>query len=337
MNDRKNSSLHGQWNPGPLFIASAAFLWTTDAVARGFLSQEVSSGLLVLLEHIIIVVVISPILIKYWSDLTQMTKQEWGALLFIAIGGSSLATISLTQAYSLESGAYITIVALLQQSQPIIAIGLAHWLLKERLPKYYYPLAFAAIVGVFLMFLPFLTNFTNDPTKILETLRNYDQQALLAGTLGLLAALFWGGSTTFGRYMLEHGIHRFEYFQMTAYRFSVALVFLIFYNIVLGQFVTPRFSQITNPMSIGALLYIALIPGLLSLILYYYGLKTTHASVSAIFELAFPLSALVILPLVFKNQIADEIQIIGAIILIVSTTILSYSYRQLPESPSYGQ
>ncbi len=328
MSGIKNGTEHNKWNPGPLFIATAAFLWTTDAVARGFLSQEISSGMLVLFEHTIIVIAISPVLKKYWNDLTQMTKEEWGALLFVAIGGSSLATISLTQAYSLENGAYITIVALLQQSQPIIAVGLAHWLLRERLPKYYYPLAFGAIVGVFLMFFPFLTNFTNNPTKIIETLQNYDKQALLAGLLGLLAAFFWGGSTTFGRYMLEHGKHKFEYFQMTAYRFSVALLFLIIYNLVIGQFVTPRFTQITQFTAIGALLYIALVPGLLSLVLYYYGLKTTHASVSAIFELAFPLSALVLLPLVFKDQIVDQIQILGAIILIVSTTILSYSYRQ---------
>ena len=334
MNGTKLESGHDKWNPGPLFIASAAFLWTTDAVARGFLSKEISSGLLVLFEHIIIVIVISPVLKEHWGELTQMTKEEWGALLFIAIGGSSLATISITQAYSLENGAYITIVALLQQSQPIIAIGLAHWLLKERLPRYYYPLAFAAIIGVFLMFLPFLTNYTNDPSKIIETLQGYDQQALLAGMLGLLAAVFWGGSTTFGRYMLEHGKHRFEYFQMTAYRFSVALLFLIFYNLILGQFVTLKFARITQPTAVVALLYVALVSGLLSLVLYYYGLKTTHASVSAIFELAFPLSALVLLPLVFKDQIVDEIQIFGAIILIASTTILSYSYRQLPPSNS---
>jgi drug/metabolite transporter (DMT)-like permease len=128
--------------------------------------------------------------------------------------------------------------------------------------------------------------------------------------------------------MLEHGKHKFEYFQMTAYRFVVALLFLVLYNLILGQFVAPRLNQITEFTTIAFLLYIALISGLLSLVLYYYGLKTTHASVSAIFELAFPLSALVFLPLIFKNQIVDKIQIYGALILIISTTILSYSYHQ---------
>ncbi len=318
-------------NFGPFFIAFAAFLWTLDAIARGQLSQVVNPSVLVFYEHLIIILVISPYLIRYFRGLKDLDLKEWFALCFIAIGGSSLATIAITAAYSYQNGAFIAIVALLQQTQPIIAIGFAHLWLKEKLPSYYYTLTFFAIFGVFLMFFPFLTNFTNDIKQLFSVFFNLSNDAIIAGILGLIAAFFWGSSTVFGRYLLTHGKTKFSYDQMTTYRFFIAFIFLLVFNLIQrNSFVVRTIWE--SPINFGRLLFIALVPGLLSLILYYYGLKTTHASVSAIMELAYPLSALVILPLVFKNQFVESIQIIGAIILIISSGLLSYLYGKMSYS-----
>ena len=75
-----------------------------------------------------------------------------------------------------------------------------------------------------------------------------------------------------------------------------------------------------------ALLFLGFVPGLFALVLYYYGLKSTHASVATIFELAFPLSFFIVVPLIQGGAAISLIQYTGAGILIASTTLLSILY-----------
>ena len=132
MQDIRENASNKLKNVGPVFIMAAAFLWTLDAVIREGLTYEFESLQIVFFEHLIIILVILPWLIKYLPDLRKFTPKEWGSLIFIGFGGSALATVALTEAYSLG---FITMAVLLQQTQPFIAIGLAYFLLNERLPK----------------------------------------------------------------------------------------------------------------------------------------------------------------------------------------------------------
>jgi drug/metabolite transporter (DMT)-like permease len=322
---------------GPLFIMTAAFLWTLDALFRSFLVGDIGfvSIQIVAIEHIIIVLVLAPWLLRYLSRLRDFNQKEWAALLFIGIGGSALATIALTEAFALAFNPIqtlsVTMVVLLQQTQPFIAIGLASLILKERLPKEYFILGFVAIFGVFLIFFPTLTNYTEDFAQLFVIA---DLDFLAANTLGILAlvaAFFWGGSTVFGRYLLEHTEKRLEYQAMTTYRFFIAFVFLIALNSVM-IFTGTSFPSTTLIMQnlvgiIWAFLFIALIVGLLSLGLYYYGLKNTHATISTICELFYPLSAFVLLPILLSETLFLS-QIIGGLVLVVASGILSYRYSK---------
>ena len=317
-------------NFGPLFIAFAAFLWTVDAFVRSFVSQEIDAKLLVLFEHVIIIFILLPVLKKYLPTLFKFNLKEWGAILFIGVGGSGLATIALTMGYSYDGGQYIAAVALLQQAQPLFTIGFAALLLKEKLPKFYYILSVIAISGVFMIFWPFLTGFTGEFSNFANTIELFEYESgLVAGLLGLTAAFFWGTSTVFGRYLLDRSDKNITYFQMTSYRFFVALIFLIFLNLFLGL-TNPGHWNVSgiDTKTILAVFFIALVPGLLSLISYYYGLKTTHASVATIFELAFPLSLFVLIPLIQPESQPQTVQIIGAVVLMIATTILSYIYAK---------
>ncbi|MFW9777818.1 MAG: DMT family transporter [Candidatus Heimdallarchaeota archaeon] len=322
---------------GPLFIMTAAFLWTLDAFFRTFLVGTIGfiSIQIVGIEHIIIVLVLIPWLFRYLAQLREFNKKEWAALLFIGIGGSALATIALTEAFSLAFNPAhplsVTMVVLLQQTQPFIAIGLASLVLNERLPKEYFILAFIAIFGVFLIFFPTLTNYTEDLTQLFVIA---DIDFLAANTLGILAlvaAFFWGGSTVFGRYLLEHTQKRLEYQAMTTYRFFIAFIFLIALNIVLiltGTTFPSTNLILQNLFGIAwAFLFIALIVGLLSLVLYYYGLKNTHATVSTICELFYPLSAFVLLPILLNETLFIS-QIVGGLVLVLASGILSYRYSK---------
>lgn len=313
-------------NLGPLYIAFAAFLWATDVFVRGQFKDVLKSTHVVLFEHIIIVLAISPVFLKYAGELRSFNKNDWFALLFIGIGGSALATVFLTMGYFMGDYPYqyVAVVAFLQQFQPIVAIGLAHLLLKEKLPRYYYLFTLVAIIGVFMIFLPFMTNYSNklsDLHLVFDAASN--STGLVAGLLGLLAAILWGASTVFGRYLLEHRETKLTYFQMTSYRFVVALIFLLIFSPLYDGL--PAVGNLATGSVILALLYMALIPGLLSLISYYFGLKTTHASIATVFELTYPLSLFVLMPLLQVAFVA-HIQIYGAIVLIFAATFISYLY-----------
>ncbi|MCJ7554300.1 MAG: DMT family transporter, partial [Ignavibacteriaceae bacterium] len=60
-----------------------------------------------------------------------------------------------------------------------------------------------------------------------------------------------------------------------------------------------------------------------AIFLYYYGLKRITASVAAICELAFPLTA-VILEYFIRGNILGPVQWIGAIVLLVSIIKVSW-------------
>ncbi|MHA2028764.1 MAG: DMT family transporter [Candidatus Kariarchaeaceae archaeon] len=324
------------FNFGPLFIFTAALLWTTDVFVRSSFEDDLTSTQVVLLEHVIIILIMSPLVIKYAPKLLELNRNEWISVLIIGIGGSALATIALTEGFFLGDFQYqyAVQVVFLQQLQPIVAIGLAHVLLKEKLPAYYYVLSITAIIGAFLLvFADDQVNLINGKNFKLNDLDTFFDNltvgdGLQAGLLGLTAAALWGASTVFGRYMLEYGEQRPDYFQMTTYRFTIALVFLIFfipfYSRSDGYPInrSDGFSKIDSFDTFAGLLYIAIIVGLLSLILYYFGLKSTQASVSTIFELAFPLSFYVIVPFLDENVRPNFVQQVGSVILIISATIL---------------
>jgi drug/metabolite transporter, DME family len=312
-NETSNSTT---MNFGPMFIAMAATLWTTDFFARSYLTQIMSSTLIVMYEHIIITILLLPLLYAYRDKLFKFTPIEWGALLVIGIGASAVATIALTSGYALGFLIYGPVVALTQQFQPVIAIGLAHILLKERLPKNYYILSVIAIFGVFLMYWPLVGRLSISELAF--------STGILAAVYGLTAATLWATGTVFGKYMLQHSKSELEFSQLTVFRFTIGMIFLVIFNLAY-QPITANLSVFSDSRAILYLLFLAFIPGLLSLILYYYGLKTTHASIATLFELAFPLSFFIFVPLIV-SAVITPIQFIGAIILIAATTYLSYTY-----------
>ena len=324
----EKSSGFSSFNFGPLFIFVAALLWTTDAFVRSSFANKLAAAQVVLMEHVIIVIAMSPLVIKYFPKLLELNKYEWIAVIIVGAGGSAFATIALTKGFFLGDYPYqyVVQVVFLQQMQPFIAIGLAHLLLKERLPSYYYILSFFAILGAFL--LVFADNYVqliNGETFALNfSAFSNDIKSgvgLLAGALGLIAAVLWGASTVFGRYMLEHSNQKPNYQQMTTYRFTIALAFLLLYVPIFSEGY-PNLSKLTKDYAWAGLLYMGLIVGLLSLILYYFGLKTTKASISTIFELAYPLSFYVIMPFLNTNARPNTVQKVGSVLLVVSATIL---------------
>lgn len=127
-----------------------------------------------------------------------------------------------------------------------------------------------------------------------------------------------GGSTVMGRYLL--GSMKYE--TVTSLRFILALPLLFVITTLKGA---PW--QIHGGFGASAaiavnLLLQALLPGLLSMLLYYKGLSTTKASFATLAELSFPMTGVIINWIVFQ-QLVTIPQILGFALIWVALFFLS--------------
>jgi len=250
-------------------------LWGGDLLLRpAALSAGWSPARLVLGEHLALLVLFAPVLWRERRHLVGLTRKQWGALLFIAWGGSALATVLYTKAFALDFSHALTVV-LLQKTQPLVAILLAGWLLGEKRTWLFWGWGTAAMAGAYL-----LIGFRRPPA--LSDV--HTEQALLA----LSAAALWGASTVAGRSLtaaLSPGL-------LAGARFALAVPVLGL--LALASPGTPAPPTHSAHYAGLFLLLIVLLPDLAGMGLYYLGLRGTTASVATLAELCYPLTALLI-------------------------------------------
>ena len=259
----------------PFLIALAAMLWGSDLLLRpNALSAGWSPAWLVLGEHLILTLLLLPTLWSERRKLVALTKTQWGALLFVAWGGSAVATWLYTKAFTLDFSHALTVV-LLQKTQPIVAILLAGLVLKERRQPLFWAWCLAAFAGAYL-----LIGFKAPPS--LSDI--HAKQALLA----LGASALWGAATVAGRSLSAS----LSPSGLAGARFALAVPVLFALTLVPNG--TP--SAPTHSVHFAAvfLLLIVLLPDLLGMVLYYFGLRGTPASAATLAELCYPLTALAI-------------------------------------------
>ncbi|WP_435170736.1 DMT family transporter [Paenibacillus glycanilyticus] len=276
-------------------VVLGAALWGVDPVFRIILLKTLTSTQIVLLEHIILFIAAAPVLWKFRADLRGVRLRQLGALLFVSWGGSALATILFTQ--GLVHG-NPNAVLLLQKLQPLFAIVMARILLKELLPKKIGPLLVLAIVGTYLLTFGFTLPFGH-----------VHEFVQVGSLLSLGAAALWGGSTVMGRYLL--GSMKYE--TVTSLRFMMALPLLLV--ITWSEGAAWKLAEGTDPVAVIVnLLLQALLPGLVSLLVYYKGLSKIKASYATIAELSFPMVGVLLNWTVF-GQVITSAQITGFVFI----------------------
>lgn len=286
---------------GILMVALGAALWGTDALFRRGLALELPSSTLVFLEHVVLVVVVSPVLLRSVSQFRRLSKRDWIAAAVIGAGSSALATVLFTTAFRFGDP---TTPLLLQKVQPLVAVAAAGLLLGER-PRF----RFGWFLGAGLLG-AYLVTFAN-PSEV-------SIAAITPALYALGAAVFWGLGTVLGRHLTT----RLTFGALTSLRFALALPALGVF-VLIGDEPTGL-STLTGEDLVGIVL-LAMVPGLLALLFYYNGLQATPASAATLAELAFPLSAVTLNYLVF-GTVLTLTQWAGVLLLagtIVSMTLLS--------------
>ena len=192
----------------------------------------------------------------------------------------------------------------MQKLQPIFAIFLAWLILKERLPKKFFIYSALALIGAYGVAFPTLwPNFnTGDKTTI-------------AAMFGLLAALSWGASTVFSKRALQE----------TNFRIGTYLRFGLTTLIMLIMMLSTGSQSAIATVSPTQWLYFFIIvfsSGGIAMLLYYFGLKHTKASVSTICELGLPLSAIILDYFVYKS-VMNATQFISAGLLLFAIVMVS--------------
>ena len=300
-----------------LLVALAAMLWGTDTLFRSPLLQHLpgdpilQATQIVTMEHIVLVIVCLPILWMGWREIRGLSWPQWRAIILIGVGASALATILFTISFSYF---HFIETLLLQKTQPLIAILLAHFWLGERISRRAWIWVPIAILGAYCIVIP-------DP---LDPRAAWEDFHVSAGLFAIAAAALWGAATVLGRYALAN----VRFTTLTALRFTTALPALLIVLLLLGG---PGAFGSYRIADIPLYLAIALIPGLFPMLLYYRGLASTPASLATLAELAFPITGILVnLFFVSPPQTVSTWQVIGIVVLTGSLIALDYTNAKAP-------
>jgi drug/metabolite transporter (DMT)-like permease len=287
-------------------VALAAALWGLDAWIRAPLAHSTAVATIVFGEHVVLVVLTLPFLAGAVATVVRLGWRHVLAAVVIGVGSSAVATILFTQAFA-DGHDFVTPVVL-QKVQPVIAVLFAGVMLGERPGRRFAFYFVPALVGAWLMGVQHPLH----PTV----------HGLRPTLYALGAAALWALGTVLGRYLARD--MRFEH--VATLRFAFGLVGSAGALLVLGA---PAFASSHDTFWIGVL---AVVTGFLALGLYYYGLKRTPAIAATLAELAFPVSATLVLYFKF-DQAPTNLQWIGLALTSLVVALLPVRPRDTVELP----
>ncbi|GAB3473039.1 DMT family transporter [Nocardiopsis coralliicola] len=278
-------------------VAVAAGMWGTSALMREPLSAVMPAPAIVFYEHAVIALCLLPWIVPAFRSLAAAGPRAIAAMAVVGGGSSALATTLFTLAFTV--GDPVT-PQVLQKLQPLFAILLAVLLLGERLRPRFALYALPALAGTWLLAFP-------DPLSV-----SLDSAA--GAGLAIGAAALWAAGTVLGRFAGTS----MSFLHVTAVRFTFGLPIALLISLATG------YSLALPPAQIPTLLLLALVPGLIALSLYYWGLSRTPASRATIAEIAFPLVAAFVGVAVLGAQLAWH-QWLGAAVILVAITAMASS------------
>jgi len=282
---------------GAVLVAFAASLWGMDGIILTPKLYNLNVWFVVFILHAIPFLMMNIFLFKRYKYFKYLNKAEFLSLLAVALFGGAIGTWAIVKALFLVNFKSLSIVVLLQKLQPVFAIALAHFLLKEPLKKHFIRWgSLALIAGYFLTFgweIPHIEHHKN---------------TIYAALFAVLAAFSFGASTVFSKKIL----HKLDFITATFFRYATTSVLSFIIVLLTGHLMD--FTQMTpqNWLIVGI---IALTSGSVAIFIYYYGLKKINAMLATIMELFFPITA-ILLDYFVNGQKLTVIQWISAAVMI---------------------
>ena len=283
---------------GAIAIITAAIIWAFDGTFLTPRLYNLNVVFVVFMIHLIPFVLMNTFLFAQYKYMIKFSKSDYFYLSLVALFGGAIGTLAIVKALFLVNFQQLSVILLLQKLQPLFAILLALILLKERVEKRFIFWGFLAIFASY--FLTFGFSLPSLPKNSL---------ILHASLYALLAAFSFGSATVFGKKIVT----KYNFKTATFYRFFFTTIIVLIYILFFGKM---SFGAITQTNWI-ILFITAILTGIISIFLYYYGLTKVKASVSAILELAFPISA-VILDYFINKSVLSPVQLIAAAVMMFS-------------------
>ena len=281
---------------GALAVCFAASFWAFEAVVLTPFLYNLPTLFVVFMLYFIPFLLMQPFFLKQYKSLNTFSSKDLFSFFLLALLGGVLGTTFITKALFLLNFRQLTIVALLQKLQPIFALILAHFVLKEKIPLKTWGWIFLALTGSY-----FLT-FGNQ-------LPDFEGVVTQAAVLAILAAFCYGAQTVLGKNMMNK-----------ANPITGTFFRLFFTVLILGTYLIAKGDLFSNFSKITALNWqIFFLIGISSsgivLPLYYFGLKNIPASLATFCEMCFVISSIG-LDFFVHHSFLHPIQILGAVLLI---------------------
>ena len=265
---------------GILLIIIACCLWAVDTLIRyPLLGSGISADRIVFTEHLLLVLIFLPIIFKRREKI--WSSQVSHLFYFFIIGGigSAVATLAFTRAFTLVNPSSVI---LLQKLQPIVAIIMARFLLKESLQKNFLLWAGVCLVGGL-----FITHnaLGEGFTELISGVKWSNPENLKGYLFALIAVVGWGCSTVFGKKLSLEGFDTLEIMSGRFFFGFLCLIPLLFMRDLNFDMDTWVWGKIS------ALVFLS---GLLAMYFYYKGLKKVSARACALTEMFFPFCAVAV-------------------------------------------
>ena len=299
---------------GSIAICISATLWGLDGIVLTPRLYNLNIQFVVFILHAVPFLLMNIIFFREYRHLRTFKSKDFLTLFFISLTGGALGTMAIVKALFLVEFQELSVVVLLQKLQPIFAITLAAILLKEKLNKNFaFWASIAIIAGYFLTFgLEYPSFKTGEKTG-------------LAAAYSLLAAFCFGSATVLGKSLLQN----LSFSTATFYRYGFTTIIMLL--IVLSGNHLGEFSNVTNE-NWTIILIISITVGSGAIYLYYYGLNKVPAMLASIFELCFPLSA-ILFDYTFHGKILSPVQWISVAVMLTAIVRINLSGQKTKSAP----
>ncbi len=300
MTENKSTALHGAFA-----ISMAAILWGLDGIVLTPRLYDLPVTFVVFIVHAIPFILMNFLYWKQYRLISLLNGKEVFFMFMTSLLGGAMGTLCIVQALFLVNFHNLSVVVLLQKLQPVFAISLAAFLLKEKIQKQFLLWAVVAIAaGYFLTFGLHKPNF------------NTGSNTALAAVYSILAAACFGFSTVFSRGVAQ----RLPFRAATFFRYGITTVIMLVVLVATGS--APSITNITADHKI-TIAIIIFTTGSGAIFLYYYGMKKVSAMTASILELLYPISAIVF-DYVFNNRGLSALQWMSVAVMIFSIVKITF-------------